>query len=777
MAPFSLYLLLFIFLTVAGGKKDLNILVMAPFSNDLSEVDESWNIGPALVPAARLAVDHINQRDDLLQGYKLNVLERESGCTLSSKTLINLIEAEFYSASEMGIVGMIGPGCHKSVIATADLSQTVLNVVQISISSSLAIRGANYYNSFRTVPAAPVYVDAFRSLMATAGWKKVEVMYDNHNGVYGSVLSEMHKTIGRKSLHAVEIRPAVFGHSFVRDALKEVDGSNVRIILALVGLSMAQMILCEKHKLASQVIDFQLVFMDIEPEDVWNVDFFANRESLGCTAEDMKEALNNTIFITNRHQRSNTTDNNTYAGISYQSYQKLYEGYRSEYLMRKNMRIESLPFSNARYFNAYYDAVWALAIALNHTATEFDLTSYNKLSEANASKNGLIGKYLNRELNNLSFEGMSGPIHFNKITRDVSSLGVTLEQFILSAEKTNKSKLATFVGENLTFYDNFYLSSYTLNTKHRVADRIIGFGVLILALLAVIGFITLQVAFWFFNIAPVKASSPQLNYLTLSGCCFYLAALLLFTMQELFPSELSQKQIISGVICNLQIWSFSFAFSLIFGTVCVKTWRIYRIFTHFKQGRVKYVSDIFLIGFVVFLLLTDLLYLIIWTLTNPWSWHSDTMREGQVLVDSHRCICDNFAYWSTALLLQKLTLMFLAILLSILVKPVKRKGFKNTKAILILTYSLIIIHVVGICIYVLLNILQTLHILRFLGYALTFALSLITVTLSQFLTHVWPNLKKNIVLKVPKVNTAIDSQRVCFLSVKPYEETSSSAIL
>ena len=758
------------------SQKELNILVMAPSSNFLNDIDLSWNIGPAVIPAARLAVDQINQRSDLLQGYTLKLLGRESGCTLTSKTLINFVEAEFYNvADDRGVIGMIGPGCSESVLATANLSRTNLNFMQVSISFSPEINGPNYINSFRTVPSASVYVDAFIRLMEAADWRKVVVAYDTQDSSYSSVFSVLKKRIGSRRMYPIELRPAPDGHDHTAEFFKEVDRNNARVILTLVGMQMAQNILCQKYKLRSHYVDFQFIFMDVAQEDIFNLKLFPKDNTFYCTSEDLEEALNTTIFLTNRYRRADEISSNTFAGISYQSYEKLYDSYLDKYLKEKQLDKNCLPSSSVRYFNAYYDAVWALSIALNDSTADFDLTdyAYGKLNYDIAQ----IGDRVRNSLEVIQFEGMSGLIHFNKTTRDTAGLGVVLNQTIL--RRTGRKwehHTGTFVNGSLKLNENFDFLPYTLKTIHHHADRAVGFTVLILGLFAVFCFIGLQITFLFLDMAEVKASSPQLSYLILSGCCFYLAALIIFTVQEVFPTKIAHHPLISGILCNLQTWCFSFAFTLIFGTICAKTWRIYRIFTHFKQGRVKYVSDEFLVSFIICLLLIDLVYLIAWTFTNPWSWDSHIKREGTVLVTYHRCVCNNFKYWSIVLLLQKLILMFLAILLSIMVQPVKKKGFKNTKAILILIYSLIIIHVVGISIYVLLDILQKLHILRFLGYTLIFALSLIIVTLSLFLTHIWPNLKRR-KIRSSKGHELINHQNTYHIMTKPYETTTNSTLL
>ena len=766
----SLFLLIWTAVGSSGDVEELNVLVMAPYSNSMNAVDTAWNVGPALVAAARLAAHQINQRQDLLRGYRLKLVERESGCTFTSKTIINFVEAEFHnlSASER-FVGVIGPGCLQSVKTLGSFTQDALKLVQISISSSAELSGDAYTNLFRTVPSTLVYIDAFKSLIEAANWKEVAVIYDNQDPKFSSIVSELHARISSDSWHCFELRPELHDHVIVFDVLKEVDSRNLRVVLALVGLDQAQSILCNLYLYKSKLIEFQVIFIDLDRKDILNVNFFVNKIEFFCSQENLESIMNNTIIINNNYRRKDLMTNNTVAQISYDTYQDLYKLYLEDYLQEKNINASHLPSIGFHYANAFYDAMWSLSIALNYTASAYNLTNLGKENYADVFSSNPIRDHIRDSVRAVHLEGMSGKIFFNHTTRGVSNLGVKLTQFVFASGGINDTHMATFINGSLTFDgDDFTFFSYTLETVHYNTDFRIGAVVLVLALLAVIGFTAIHVALMFLNLPEVKASSPQLNYLILSGCFFYLISLILFTLQESFSNTFARSTVISAVACNMQIWCFSFAFSLIFGTVCAKTWRIYRIFTHFKQGRVKYVSDGFLVSFVLFLLLLDFAYLIAWTLRDPWYWEGQTRREEKHLAMSYRCLCSNFAYWSIALLLQKLVLIFLSILLSIMVKPVKRKGFKNTKAILLLIYSLIIIHVVGISLYVLLDILQTLRILRFLGYALVFTFSLITVSLSQFLSDFLPNIRRKM-KHSGRQKTILESRRSSFAVAKQME--------
>ena len=71
----------------------LYLLAMA--SSPDEQVTPGWAVGPVVIPAIRLAVDHINNRSDVLRDYRLKLLEADSGCKVTSTTIINFIREVF----------------------------------------------------------------------------------------------------------------------------------------------------------------------------------------------------------------------------------------------------------------------------------------------------------------------------------------------------------------------------------------------------------------------------------------------------------------------------------------------------------------------------------------------------------------------------------------------------------------------------------------------------------------------------------------------------------
>ena len=82
----------------------------------------------------------------------------------------------------------------------------------------------------------------------------------------------------------------------------------------------------------------------------------------------------------------------------------------------------------------------------------------------------------------------------------------------------------------------------------------------------------------------VKLSSPYVNIMIVAGAVVFYVTVILFGMDE----NVASYSTVDG-LCNTRIWLIAIGFSLLYGTIFAKTWRIYYIFSHTKPNS-KFVS-------------------------------------------------------------------------------------------------------------------------------------------------------------------------------------------
>ena len=102
-------------------------------------------MGPALLVAAQLAVDHINQDPYTLPGYRVELINAESGYNMTIKALVSFIEHVVNSECKgRSIAGIVGPTCSESAIAVSSIigrrGELALPNIYITLSAELEDR-------------------------------------------------------------------------------------------------------------------------------------------------------------------------------------------------------------------------------------------------------------------------------------------------------------------------------------------------------------------------------------------------------------------------------------------------------------------------------------------------------------------------------------------------------------------------------------------------------------------------------------------------------------
>lgn len=108
----------------------------------------------------------------------------------------------------------------------------------------------------------------------------------------------------------------------------------------------------------------------------------------------------------------------------------------------------------------------------------------------------------------------------------------------------------------------------------------------------------------------IKMSSPNLNNSVLLGCTLSYISVFLFGLDGGFISSGYE------IICASRAWTLSLGFSLAYGAMFSKTWRVHLIFTNKKLKR-KVVKDRHLFAVVCLLVTADVIYLTVWQLMDP----------------------------------------------------------------------------------------------------------------------------------------------------------------
>ncbi|NXB37494.1 GABR1 protein, partial [Eulacestoma nigropectus] len=263
-----------------------------------------------------------------------------------------------------------------------------------------------------------------------------------------------------------------------------------------------------------------------------------------------------------------------------------------------------------------YDAIWALALALNKTSQEL-VKKGLRLEDFNYNNKNITDE-IYRALNSSAFEGVSGHVVFDA---SGSRMAWTLiEQ--LQGGVYKKIGYYDSTKDNLSWYNNDKWiggsppADYTkVITTFRFLSQKLFISVSVLASLGIV-LAVVCLAFNIYNghVRYIQNSQPYLNNMTAVGCTLALAAV--------FPLGLDGYHIGPGLfpfVCQARLWLLGLGFSLAYGSMFTKIWWVHTVFTKKddKKDKRKALEPWKLYATVGGLVGFDVVTLSVWQIVDP----------------------------------------------------------------------------------------------------------------------------------------------------------------
>ena len=693
--------------------KTLYFLTILPYPDPSATIQPAWDAAPHLLPAAELAVELINNRTGLLEGYHLELISDDGGCNIAVKTVTSFVRQVLVQQSHQPVVGVIGGGCSDASLALSPLlAREEISLINMHLGGSPLLENrALYPNTFG--PSGSLYwsVDAIVALMNLNNWQRIAFLYDESTAVFVSMFLAMKDRI-KRAVPGGEITfsSAVYTTEFPLAALRE---SLTRIIVVATPPELARRIMCLAYHEQMLFPAFQwiLVLRVLSQFTRSDTVFDYNGRQYVCSTELMASiALRGNFMIIIRLSAFDPSST-TVAEISYDEYLSMYKERIDEYNREESNPYR--PLSPNIWATVVFDAAWALALALNNS--NLDLSNYQ-----NGKKE--MTSMIRNEVYKLDFEGVSGHIKFNNAT-GFSTRGANIFQ-IFDSQQVH---VANYDGSSIVNFSaaEFISDSFEFSFATVSAPAITVFAVvtlILLCLIVMVHVITLK----FRDHRVIKATSPLLNQFIYVGCYLSIVGTLLYYIYQAIP--LSDE--VAGIMCHaVWVWIIPIGYILIIGTLIARTWRLYRIFVHFlKPGRL--ISNPVL-SIIVFGLL--FVYIIIgaaWTITDPLKMEiiSKTIivTEDALSKKLIRRVCrgSQFFYgWIGITFVYLFLLMVPLVALSLLTMRILTRNF-TTKALRVLAYLLGFIFMLCIPIFLFLhddgNIHRPFIVLAFLLNSVTF---------------------------------------------------------
>ena len=510
----------------------LRLLAMVPSAeNSLPPYHRGdWEI----LSAAEMAVDKINRRDDILPGYRLELIPvNTETCNQSLVTEAPVNFVRQVTGGDLSIVGVVGLVCSTVTQAISPLAGRLeIDLLQISAGAISPIFSNNieYPRLYRMIPSSTVYNDVVLSLMATFQWARISMVRDatliQHTTTADKFVAKLDKRTELELVFLGDTTPTCTTspvHNLIR--------KRARIVYASVTAFEACELLCEMYQKGHRWPDFVWLFHDLSIEDL----ILTTEE---CDNDTMQTAVEGVFLLRYRLQPNPNT-----ILVSGQTY--------SEYLMELHNHTNGI--QENQHANSLHDSIWAFALALNNSVSEGLGHNITRLVEKNLRK--------------IHFSGSQGDIAFNEEREVVTEVDI----FHVRNGEEMYAGHYTQVTRNITIH----LPSERIPRDDFVIRLHLAFPISVLIITAVLLVFTLVVLVFFiyyWNKPSIKATSRYQSLLMLAGCCMmYMAAMVVAT------SEFVSDRFI-GPLCQIDIWLVAIGVQLIYSTLFMRLLRIYKIF-------------------------------------------------------------------------------------------------------------------------------------------------------------------------------------------------------
>ncbi|GAU97950.1 hypothetical protein RvY_09165-3 [Ramazzottius varieornatus] len=393
---------------------------------------------------------------------------------------------------------------------------------------------------------------------------------------------------------------------------------DIRIIIGAFSAQFARKVFCQAYRIQLYGPRYVWLIPGSFPSNWW----LDQRENSDCSNEELEEAIEGYLSVTVATGGASEVTPGFTAGISREDFVDLL-GYPS---ISGTYSSEALAF----------DAVFAVAYTVR-----------NSLPSIGASS--LVPDKLIHTLSRLEFSGVSGPVSFvggDRVGNSVFRQYVEKEFRVvavyqaeshylsfncsrcLSVSWRGQSKipvdrrkslhgiesidLHTFVGVTIVSCFGISLSLTFLCFNFRFRNHKYGLALWARAHVLYPPYISHpRMVFCRF----IKLSSPKLNNTTAIGCCLVYGSVIAFGVDY----GLTQSHLHMHAICQIRIFLLSSGFSVAFGSLFLKTFRVHRIFRRASRGVIKsrLLRDNQLLAGVALLFCTDIAFQLIWYLTDP----------------------------------------------------------------------------------------------------------------------------------------------------------------
>lgn len=493
---------------------------------------------------------------------------------------------------------ILGAGCSTVSEATGKVSH-FWNITQISYASvSPALSDKETYPRFFRTAVPDVQGNVAKiEMFKEFGWTRIAAVTQPLN-IFSEVIDDLTPLMSEQGISLITQEIFVGNPAAqIKNLLKH----DARIIMAGAYHAEAYVLFCEIFK--QNMYGPTYVWITVGWYfDNWYRSPRGAAAYTDCSAENITAAVEGSIIVGVFYFNPDE-DQAAISGINPAEFNRLYDIETNN----KTIVLEEMSADG-------YDAVWAIALALNATAQRLK-DEGSALGLEDFAYDSYIGDMIRDEMYNVSFMGIGGQTSFNengdsigliKISRIENGTPVAIGIYDPYSTEQNKLVWTREGGPRWKGGHPPRDAVLVLYTKIQISRNLY----IAICSIAALGII-LAIGFLFFNIVMrkervIKMSSPNINNVILLGC--------MVTYCTVFCEDLTGDNII--IAYQARTFVLLAGFSLAYGGLFSKTWRVYLIFTNEKMKR-RVIKDWHLMMCIAMLLFINLIVVIIRESIDP----------------------------------------------------------------------------------------------------------------------------------------------------------------
>ncbi|XP_041462250.1 gamma-aminobutyric acid type B receptor subunit 2-like [Lytechinus variegatus] len=477
-------------------------------------------------------------------------------------------------------------------------------VVQITYGSHAPSLSSGNPLLFRTIPSTNSYNDPRIKMCMKWEWKNVGILGVNSLDNI-AVVNDLITKLDESNIHVMVKEAFNVDKDMetmsqnIAQSLKYLKDKDVRVIIGNFYQKEAIQVFCEAYKAELYGSNYVWLIWGHYEHEWWKMD----DETTDCTMEEISAAVEGYIAVT--FDVLGDSNNETISKMTASEY--------SEVMLRQtgvDFTRETKPGPFA------YDAVWASALAMNASLEDMPY-SLGQFSYGEIGRN--MSKVFSNKLWEMQFLGLSGPVVFSengdrigvlRINRNINGTVRDIGRYYKSDDR-----IEWYMPMESIWASNGGTPPKDADSHQIVTEQVSRELFISMLTFSIIG-IVIAICFLVFNIfyrdeKLIKMSSPNMNNIIIGGCILtYITAIILGVDIGL----LDQNGL--KVMCQARTWIFSIGFTLSFGAMFSKTWRVYSIFTN-KKLQKRVIKDYRLFAMVGILLLIDIIVLMVWQIIDP----------------------------------------------------------------------------------------------------------------------------------------------------------------